>query len=78
MKFLTIRSGAAWVPAVVDGDQAVVLPERYRDLVAFIGGGEVARAEIAAHIRSTGSARLPLNAVVVGSPITRLDRKSVV
>ena len=74
MRFLTIRSGAAWVPAVIDGDQAVVLPERYQDLVAFIEGGEAARAEVAAHIRGIGPARVPLNEAVVGSPITRFRR----
>ncbi|SHN65342.1 2-keto-4-pentenoate hydratase/2-oxohepta-3-ene-1,7-dioic acid hydratase (catechol pathway) [Bradyrhizobium erythrophlei] len=74
MKFLTIRNGAAWVPAVIDGDQAVVLPERYQDLVAFIEGGEAARSELAAHMRAAGSARVPLDEAVVGSPIIRFRR----
>jgi 2-keto-4-pentenoate hydratase/2-oxohepta-3-ene-1,7-dioic acid hydratase in catechol pathway len=74
MKFLTIRSGAAWVPAVIDGDQAVVLPERYPDLVAFIEGGEAARAEAATLIRAAGSTRVPLDKAIVGSPITRFRR----
>ena len=74
MKFLTIKRGASWVPAVVDGDQAVVLPDRYADLVAFIEGGEGARSEVTAHIRSTGSARVPLDEAVISSPIMRFRR----
>lgn len=74
MKFLTIKRGAAWVPAVVADGEAVVLPDRYADLVAFIEGGEEARAGIAAHVRSTGSTRVPLSEAVIGSPITRFRR----
>src|SRR5579862_5014505 len=74
MKFLTIQRGTAWVPAVIDNDHAVVLPDRYADLVAFIEGGEDAMAKVAAHIRGAGAARVPLDEVVVGSPITRFRR----
>jgi 2,4-didehydro-3-deoxy-L-rhamnonate hydrolase len=74
MKFLTIKHGANWAPAVVAGDEAVVLPDRYADLVAFIEGGDEARTEIAAHVQRASSARVRLDDAVIGPPITRFRR----
>ncbi|MGZ7042151.1 MAG: fumarylacetoacetate hydrolase family protein [Thermoanaerobaculia bacterium] len=67
-------SKAGWAPAVVSDDEAVVLPDRYADLVAFIEGGDEARADAAAHVHRADCERIRLDGAVIGSPITRFRR----
>ncbi|MGC2777314.1 MAG: fumarylacetoacetate hydrolase family protein [Bradyrhizobium sp.] len=74
MKFLTIMSKAGWAPAVVLDDEAVVLPDRYADLVAFIERGDEARADAAAHLQRADCERIRLDNAVIGPPITRFRR----
>jgi hypothetical protein len=51
MKFATVKHGDRRVPAVVVGDEAVLLPEGFSDLVAFIEAGEEARVVTALSAR---------------------------
>lgn len=74
MKFATVKHGETWAPAVVVDDEAVVLPECFSDLVAYIEAGEEARAAIGGHIARADSVRVRLSDAVLGAPITRFRR----
>jgi 2-keto-4-pentenoate hydratase/2-oxohepta-3-ene-1,7-dioic acid hydratase in catechol pathway len=74
MKFATVKHRETWAPAVVVGDEAVLLPECFSDLVAFIEAGEEARAAIVRHIERADSVRVRLSDAALGAPITRFRR----
>jgi 2-keto-4-pentenoate hydratase/2-oxohepta-3-ene-1,7-dioic acid hydratase in catechol pathway len=74
MKFLTIRHNGASHPAVIAGEDAILLPEPYSDLVAVIEGGDDAKSFVRQYVQRRDAVRIPLFGTAIDAPITRFRR----
>jgi 2,4-diketo-3-deoxy-L-fuconate hydrolase len=74
VKFALVSRPDGPVPVVVDGEDLVVLSERFKDLNAIIEGGKGSFEIVAELLASRRTQRLPLAAATLLAPISRFRR----
>jgi len=74
MKFATIQTAAGLSPAVVSGDEVVVLSDAFTDINAVVEGGKDALEIVAGVLNSRNAKRIPMAGAIFASPITRFRR----
>jgi 2-keto-4-pentenoate hydratase/2-oxohepta-3-ene-1,7-dioic acid hydratase in catechol pathway len=74
VKFALVSRPDGPVPVVVDGEDLVVLSERFKDLNAIIEGGKGSLEIVAELLASRCTQRLPLATATLLAPISRFRR----
>ena len=74
MKFALISRPEGHLPAVVDGDELVLLTEYFQDLNAIVEGGKEALEAVSSILAKPTAPRLPAESASFLAPISRFRR----
>jgi len=74
MKFAMVETASGWLPVVINGQELVVLADRFKDINAVVEAGREGLDSVRSIIGSAHAQRMPPHGARFGSPITRFRR----